>query len=1131
MNNITPEATRDEFIRLVKRALFGPSDFKETDWSNYTEDEKEEVEDLEATDFQRNKFFVNKTTGEEIVRRSPIFLYNVGVLYPQGTSHNHIQTIENVESKREENVESEIFRTETIEKEEKKTYKGDNDDEIEEPEEYDRYQPSSVAASFRISENINQVKVTVKGGIYSEVQPNVWMRNGLYATFLVDLEAYDKGEIPLGEKYNNVVLHIGKYVQKAPVEEKTPTKIVTIYVSNGTVKDKETNLSAVSLFQTQVYIEVPEDTLHPYNEYASDDYSAELLYHKYRAFSVGHGCDTYWDDENKRIVLELFPIASVIPNTPDIGEKYAMPMREPIFFGESIDSIKAELNEKTKKYLESIINDYEIWVKERTAELGSVPLHLTAYAEKNIEKCVSVVEDMKEGLKLLQNNKQVLHCFQLMSYAMFLQSEAMRHLEETESEEERVYDFSPDRTNNQGRSWRPFQIAFILANLKSIVAKEARTDMVDIIWMPTGGGKTEAYLGLAAFTILWERKTLMESKKAGKRVARSMSVLMRYTLRLLTSQQFERAASMICALDYIRKKNLYNKEIIELSEKQEITIGAWLGGATTPNTVAKAGSKLNTNSNSKLGEVFIIKRCPWCGSPCVKDKKQINDKLLLDVKCSSEFCVFGGQGSRIPALTIDEMIYENPPNMVIGTIDKLAAMVDKKEPLWLKLFGLQKTDKGLKRLASPPALFIQDELHLISGPLGSLNALYEVSLEELCKFDEGVAPKIIGATATIKSYQKQVEQLYGRSNSRLFPPPALNVDDSFFSVKDSNAVSRKFVAISSTGFGRKTQGQVRILAAALHASSIIDTIYGKLTADPWWTNLVFFQSKRAIAGAISGCNLEMQNNMRRLYVQAAASNIRRDYPKNTELTANSEVVPQETLDKLKISKNSKNALDMCFATSIIEVGLDIPRLGLVTVMGQPKTFSQYIQVTGRVGRSNSAPAVALVVLSNSNVRDRSNYETFTLSHKKLYSSVEGVNITPYTPQALSRGLAAAMTILGRFMFVGDGTPYSMVSNKDFTKPWLFRAQQFGNEEYFNDEIERLKKIASRYNTEKDKGWDEILSKEPLESVLNSTKWHVPMSMRSVDDSSGMLMSEVGKDSEKTYYQDKPVTIISEGDDF
>ncbi len=267
--------------------------------------------------------------------------------------------------------------------------------------------------------------------------------------------------------------------------------------------------------------------------------------------------------------------------------------------------------------------------------------------------------------------------------------------------------------------WRPFQLAFILINLRAFTdpASPDRS-IVDVIWFPTGGGKTEAYLGLAALVILLRRM--------GRPANAGTTVLMRYTLRLLTTQQFQRAASLICALELMRRASP------EELGSTPISIGLWLGGAVTPNRSAQAISAFERLGRDGGDNPFNVLACPWCGvemGPREYDNgvrvfgyRRVRRRGTADriqFRCEDPGCPFSGE-EGLPLEVVDDAIYEEPPTLLIGTVDKFAMM--PWDPEARKIFGIDNPEAG-----HPPDLIIQDELHLISGPLGSMVGHYETA--------------------------------------------------------------------------------------------------------------------------------------------------------------------------------------------------------------------------------------------------------------------------------------------------------------------------------------------------------------------------------------------------------------------
>ena len=364
--------------------------------------------------------------------------------------------------------------------------------------------------------------------------------------------------------------------------------------------------------------------------------------------------------------------------------------------------------------------------------------------------------------------------------------------------------------------WRPFQLAFILMNLQGIAEPtHAERDVVDLLFFPTGGGKTEAYLGLAAFTLVLRRLRNPGLTSAG------LTVLMRYTLRLLTLDQLGRAATLICALELERLRDE------EKLGKWPFEIGLWVGKAATPNLMGQKGDNRDDTARAKTlayrrkpehePSPIPLEECPWCGTKFDRDSFQLypNDDYPTDLRvlCSNRSCQFI-RNRPLPILAVDEPIYRRLTCFLIATVDKFANMP------WVgevgAFFGrVSRSDKDgfygpcdstrgslLPGPLLPPDLIIQDELHLISGPMGTMVGLYETALDELSTRRENgheIRPKIVASTATVRRAQNQIRALFNRCEVDVFPPPGPNRRDSFFAVTKSPQEShaRVYVGIAA----------------------------------------------------------------------------------------------------------------------------------------------------------------------------------------------------------------------------------------------------------------------------------------------------------------------------------------------
>jgi ATP-dependent helicase YprA (DUF1998 family) len=637
---------------------------------------------------------------------------------------------------------------------------------------------------------------------------------------------------------------------------------------------------------------------------------------------------------------------------------------------------------------------------------------------------------MVNGVDLLENQDDIRNAFLYMNRAMLLQQLHYRlPLQNWETDKSNKVFLGGknvalpdihDKSTWYGSAeecgkWRPFQLAFILINLESMhdpYCDERKN--VELIWFPTGGGKTEAYLGLSAFTIFL--------RKLRNKNDNGTAIIMRYTLRLLTAQQYDRASSMICACELIRKEKAG-----KLGENR-ITIGLWVGGETTPNKMSDAIRKFdNLYRGVQSDNPFSVLKCPWCGAQMgitnlkspdrVKGYKKTasgHQKKII-FQCDNELCDFSSENYPLPLTVIDEEIYENPPSLIIGTVDKFAILPYRPEAQ--KLFGIYDGEKQ-----TPPDLIIQDELHLISGPLGSMVGHYETMIDALCErhTEKGVIkPKIIASTATISRAKKQCHALYNCDKEYViqFPPSGIDAGESFFAYTDKNADGRLYVGVFAPGSSSHATTSIRLYATLLYAAKAL-SVNEENERDPYWTNIGYYNSLRELGQAATWVNADINEYLQTIY-KRRYEDILPDYKakrryiyRDEELTSRirSEQI-SASLQNLSVeypseSERDARPVDICLATNMISVGVDIPRLGLMTVVGQPKTSSEYIQASSRVGRKAGAQGIIFTLYSPGKPRDRSHYEHFKSYHSKIYSHVEPTSVTPFSAPLRERALHA-----------------------------------------------------------------------------------------------------------------------------
>lgn len=790
-----------------------------------------------------------------------------------------------------------------------------------------------------------------------------------------------------------------------------------------------------------------------------EDYlSNQLLYRDVRNYAIGHGCAADWDENNGKVEVirtATFPMHEVKPIVPAAIEGVTLEMLK---YGP-----RGDLGSNIKE-LYLMCEKYEKWIveKEERAKTLNVDYARTDYqqtAEKHLKNCRNCLDRMREGIALLESDEKVQTAFQYMNLAMIMQQLHYNlPLQKWESDDDdNLYlDSSlpvlPDPydentwygNRNRYGKWRPFQLAFVLMNLKSMLKRDCdERDVVDLIWFPTGGGKTEAYLGLSAYTIFIRR--LMNTDDSGT------AILMRYTMRLLTAQQYERASAMICACELIRQKHE------DLFGKASISIGLWVGSATTPNKMTDAVAKYDKLYSGKSDEnPFVLLKCPWCGAQMgIVQKKsgsrdikgyykrpEAHKKKSIIFRCSNSKCDFSEKSNPLPLYVVDEAIYESTPTLLLGTVDKFAMLPFR--PQAQKIFGFY---DGVKMTS--PDLIIQDELHLISGPLGSMVGHYETMISELCAVKKGnktIMPKIIASTATISRAKEQCHALYGCSGENVFqfPPSGIDARDSFFAREDSKQNGRQYVGILATGSSSDATTSIRLFASLLYAAKALQ-VDEEGKRDPYWTNVGYFNSIRELGQARTWIRADIDQHLDVMYKRRQYDKVynREEYRKRRRyIWRDEELTSRIPGDKVTASLANLNIayegrdykeihsgeypIDICLATNMISVGLDVPRLGLMTVAGQPKTTSEYIQATSRVGRNaGDAPGIVFVLYRPGRPRDKSHYEHFREYHSKLYCNVEPTSVTPFSAPVRERALHAIMIGMMRLESsnqYNEGTP-------------------------------------------------------------------------------------------------------------
>lgn len=684
--------------------------------------------------------------------------------------------------------------------------------------------------------------------------------------------------------------------------------------------------------------------------------------------------------------------------------------------------------------LNVLADSYDKWIQEKLindAKMQDDNFKIKV-GNQVVSKCQGALSRIKEGINLIVSDEIAFDAFCFMNRSMLLQRNIMNYSKKHGVGIECNFnEFIDPRDPNNDFGWRPFQIAFILMNLNGIVHPEHKDrEIVDLLYFPTGGGKTEAYLGLMAFVIANRR--LRASEETEYNSDGGVTAILRYTLRLLTTQQRDRITKMVLAAELIRQKTFpkYGKE--------PISIGFWVGGGVTPNDFEKLKENPNEPGEARRNQNLLYKQllnCPFCGKPLSEEEFYIDtEQKSVSIYCADSNCMFYKykQGRiKIPVYLVDEEIYSKCPTIILSTVDKFARLPwdVKTNTLFGRVDRLCSRDgyvavgedhsrhnktKDLPtstlvpiRPFLPPELIIQDELHLISGPLGTVYGAYETIIEDMCTYgDKKIKPKYVVSTATIKNADEQTKCLYARVNTSQFPPNGFEIGDSFFikEIPVANDPFRKYVGVCAAGQSVKTT-LLRIYAIILqttYALSLKDEY--KDVIDPYYSLVGYYNSIRELGGAVRLLQDDIPKRIYRIKNKYHMDKVRY-LNKKVEITSrmSSYEIPNK-LKQLETTYDSRDCLDTAVATNMIAVGMDVDRLGLMVVTGQPKQNSEYIQATSRIGRAY--PGLVITLYNPYRPRDLSHFENFTGYHSQMYRFVEGTTATPFSARARDRVMHA-----------------------------------------------------------------------------------------------------------------------------
>lgn len=902
--------------------------------------------------------------------------------------------------------------------------------------------PSSIGLSVLVPQGVRSLALQVSWGDYHPADAlegtaatrREWSRAPHEVDLVVVIDDHEAVDVPgSGGLKVQVSSRIVPPTPGGHAAVPPGTRAVSVFLVNRRAPSPDVGRDAAYAFQARLAVSssapfVARPDLRGHGGSERDERVAELQYRDVFEYAVGHGVATVAEVDGagscSTVRTEWVPSADVerVEPTEVPGVELGMEALAKLANAEAV-----------KAALAGLPDAYGAWIeKERATPLDTPPRK--ALAAELLSSADYACKRIAAGIALLER-PEVLDAFRRTNRVMA-----------TSGRQRASAQTGKGVADVKAPTWRPFQLAFLLLNLPGVVdARHADRRTVDLLFFPTGGGKTEAYLGLAAFTLVWRRMANPGVHSSG------VAVIMRYTLRLLTFDQLGRAAALVCALELERQREP------EVLGTWPFEIGLWVGQAATPN---RLGDKERQDPHSARNRVdhylrgkgpcpIPLENCPWCGTAFKPVSFQLvpnaNYPTDLRIVCVNRGCPFNGR-NPLPILTVDEPIYRRLPCFLIATVDKFALVpwVGEAGKLLGKaerfdaagFYGASESgtgapippraDGGAGLL--PPDLVIQDELHLISGPLGTMVGLYETAIDALATRKSGavsISPKIVASTATVRRAERQIQALFGRSSVEVFPPPGPNRRDSFFAktVTVQEKHGRRYLGVAAQGRSLKVVFLRTLLALMGAAQTAWEASGGKRAkpnpADPYMSLVAYFNSLRELGGSRRIVEDEVASRLAgyasRVRVGEATGPFRnRRLAQPVELTSRESTSKvAETKRRLEQTFHDDERIDVALATNMISVGLDILRLGLMVVVGQPKMSSEYIQATSRVGRDADRPGLVVTLMNIHRPRDRSHYERFNAFHASFYRSVEATSVTPFSPRAIDRGVAGVVTALAR----------------------------------------------------------------------------------------------------------------------
>jgi hypothetical protein len=682
--------------------------------------------------------------------------------------------------------------------------------------------------------------------------------------------------------------------------------------------------------------------------------------------------------------------------------------------------ILARIRDEMQAYL-------AVWEEQRARYAAAHPNWADDYEpqfNEDVQLFRDEIERFQQGMALIQSDADVRLAFQLTN-----------------------------ETFGRGThgNWRLFQLVFLVSQIPGIAsltpqhaAYAAERRKVDIIYFPTGGGKTEAYLGVITFHCFYDR---LRGKKGG------VTAWTRFPLRLLTLQQTQRAADVIGIAELVRRQHADSR--LSGADIDGFAVGYFVGEGGSPNEILppdpRGGGLSPTwsqvNDTGARQQWKRVVTCPSCRSDTVVVDFDAQSLRLLH-RCTNQGCRF--PGGILPIYIVDNDIYRYLPCLIVGTIDKLAGLGNQRKMSmlfgavdgtcprhgYLKLICCQKNcehraqwQHGVQAGLSGVTLFVQDELHLLKEGLGTFDSHYETFAQRIRQeFNHADDLKIIASSATIEAFERQVEHLYGRTraDARRFPGPGPTATDSFYA-QTLEYPQRLFVGLIPhnktilNSILELLESYHRILVACQRAQQGQgapspfggtlqpgSTEYGALL-DLYSTSLTYFLSNRHLNEVRTDIDGDVNGSLRNA-----------GFPELNCIELTGHISTDEVasgLSHLQRPAAANQPPDAVLATSMISHGVDVDRFNAMFFYGMPRLNAEYIQASSRVGRSHIG--IVFDCFHPVRERDQSHYAYFDKYHEYLGQLVEPVAINRWSRFSIQR------TMPGLFM----GVLLQLISNR------------------------------------------------------------------------------------------------------